>query len=207
MTEYYGTKGKRLKMVAAFDRCTDDIDNKKSAAGFLNSKGLLMEYAVQSEFTYMPVLRLEKEKTGSFKNLFCDDRWKELKAVDYNGERYYVGDEFHGSGVQESMFYMIYKELPAIYDDDTFRWRENIKYAVKETTIKSGSFEYHIIVRANDEAYIQVQYTKCENKHRTKVTIADLTVYNVSNEAIKEAIDEWKSEFKKDMDDMKGAKI
>lgn len=203
MTEYYGTKGKRLKMVAAFDHATNDINNNKTFAGFLNSKGLLMEYATQSDYTYVKVLRLDRENEGSsvFKNLFCDDRWKELKAVDYKGERYYVGDEFHGTGVKEDMFYMIYKELPAIYDDDTFRWRDNVKYGVKETTIKSGAFEYHIIVRANDEAYIQVQYTKCENRHRTKVTIADLTVYNVSNEAIKEAINEWKSEFKKDMDE------
>ena len=206
MTEYYGSKEeKRLQRLIGFD--ISDINDTSNPVGFIKSKGmdLFMEYVTSHNYWgHLLSYSTLKHINGRLNRLVTDDRWKNLEEVTYKGEKYYMGEEeMTDQGLDSEIYYIIYKEIPKIREDDTFKWRDNVKYGVKETTIKSGSFEYHIIVRANDEAYIQVQYTKCENRHRTKVTIADLTVYNVSNEAIKEAINEWKSEFKSDMEDVK----
>lgn len=185
MTEFYGNANK--KRIRYIDSYTlKEINDATYPIGFINSKGMLMEYIIKNY----------KEGNSRSKDvMYFDDRCKNMERVTYKGEEYLVGKE--NGNFQER--YAIYKELPLFIDDETFKWRDNLKYGAKETTVAAGSFEYHIIARENAIAYIEVRYTKCENKHRNKVTIAEITVYNASNEAIIEAIDNWKYEFRNDL--------
>lgn len=198
MTEYYGNSdNRRLVYINGFK--VSEINDVTFPMGFINSKGMLMEYAIKN-YTEGYTSRSIKGKTSRMKNnenpcWYFDDRATHLSKTEYNGEEYWVGIETRS--IDEE--YAIYKELPKFINDDNFKWHKNEKYNSLETTLSSGSFEFHCIARESEDAYISVMYTKCENKHRTKVTLAEITVYNASNEAILEAIRQWKAEFVKDM--------
>lgn len=198
MTELYNSKeNKRLQVVVALE--TQYLESPVYPLGFIKSKGLLMEFATQSNYFRGKHYINKKNSKGKFAEYY-DDRYKNLDEIEYKGEKYYAGVEMIGKGIDEEEYYVIYKELPRIYDDETLHWRENVKYGVKETSIVSGVFEFHIIIKESGDAYIQVKYAKCENKHRNKVTIADIVVYNADNEAIIKAIKDWKEEFKNELE-------
>ena len=199
MTEYYGnSEDRRLVYINGFR--PSEINDATYPIGFINSKGMLMEYIIKN-YTEGTSLTHSKGKTAIKKNTedpvwYFDDRAKNLKKIKYDGEEYWVGTETRF--VDE--YYVVYKELPKFINDDNFKWHTNVKYQSLETTISSGAFDYHCIARESGDAYISVMYTKCENKHRNKVTLAEITVYDASNEAILETIRKWKAEFVKDME-------
>ena len=90
----------------------------------------------------------------------------------------------------------VYKEVNKIYNTKDLVWRENKRYGVKETTYISGNFEFFIIAKPDGDAVIEARYTKCDNKHRNKVTISRIEVYNASSEEIMNAINEWKKSMR-----------
>lgn len=198
MTEYYGNSdNKRLVYIDSYK--LTDINDGTCPVGFINSKGMLMEYVIKN-WEEGSSFHSSKTFKGMKKNCedphwYFDDRAKKLKKVKYNGKEYWVGVEKRS--VDEE--YSVYEELPKFINDDNFKWHKNDKYNSLETAIVSGAFEFHCIARESGDAYISVRYTKCENKHRNKVTLAEITVYNASNEDILEAIRQWKAEFIKDM--------
>ena len=91
---------------------------------------------------------------------------------------------------------ILFKEVPLLMDDDNFHWKDNTKYDAKETVIRMGAFEYQCIVNSDGGGKVIVRYVKCENFHRTKVTIAEFDVKNAYNESFIEAINKWNKEFK-----------
>lgn len=195
MTEYYGNSDdKRLVYINSFK--LSEVNDPTFPIGFINSKGMLMEYVVKDYKEGCSYGKKGKVKNTDKRTWYFDDRAKNFEKIEYNGEEYYVGKETR----QVDEEYSIYKELPKFINDETFSWHHNPKYNSTETTITSGAFDFHCIARESGDAYVSVMYTKCENKHRNKVTLAEITVYNASNEAILSAIREWKAEFIKDMD-------
>lgn len=199
MTEYYGnSENRRLVYINGYN--LSEVNDATYPIGFIQSKGMLMEYILKN-YNEGCSMRGRKGKVTRQKNnenpcWYFDDRANHLTKMKYNGEEYWVGTETRC--VDEE--YVVYKELPKFINDDNFKWHANEKYKSLETTISSGAFDFHCIARESGDAYVSVMYTKCENKHRNKVTLAEITVYNASNEAILSAIREWKAEFIKDMD-------
>lgn len=91
---------------------------------------------------------------------------------------------------------ILFKEIPLLMDDDMFKWKENSKYNATEAIVTMGAFEYQCIVNADGNGKVIVRYVKCENFHRTKVTIAEFDVEDAYNESFYAAIYKWNSEFK-----------
>lgn len=194
--EYYG-KGKALRLVAAYD--ADDIYDQTTQIGFINAKGMLMEYATK-HYTEGKVFYRKGKCTGECTPAECetshyDERYKDLEKIKYKGKTYYVG--FARMSIYEK--YVIYIEAPAFENDDTFRWKENKRYGTKEATIVTPNFEYFCVQKGDGNAFVEVRYTKCDNRHRNKVTIARIDVYNASNGAILDAIVAWKKEMKQEL--------
>lgn len=110
-----------------------------------------------------------------------------------DGDIYYLHEKWV-SHTEHPIY--IYKEIPLIINDENFIWKDNTKYNSKEAIITRGSFEYLCIVNADGNGKVIVRYTKGENFHRTRVTIAEFNVPNAYNEVFLEAIDKWTKEFK-----------
>ena len=191
MTEFYGNSDyKRVRYIDSYP--LTQINDATWPIGFINSKGMLMEYIIKNHKEGYSTTSKGKRKNCDHSTVYFDNRCMDMEKVTYKGEEYLVGKECRNF----DELYSVYQELPMFINDENFKWRDNPKFGAKEANIESGSFEYHIIARENNTAYIEVRYTKCENKHRTKVTIAEITVYFASNEAILEAIRSWKNEFR-----------
>ena len=200
MTEYYGnTDKKRIEVVGMYEE--SELQDNTTRLGFLFKKGMLFDYALNYYYNGF----VQSNKKGNIHP--CANPQIEMRAVDslerieQDGHVYYVGNigyEDHG-GVQGNM-YGIFKETAMISSDDKFNWKSNVKYDSYEATIVSGMFEFGCTYNASGDAYIEVRYTKCENKHRTKVNIGCVNVYYASNETILEAIDAWKADFKKNLE-------
>ena len=195
--EYYGDLNKkRLQIIA--DYKLNDITNPTSYVGYLYSKGLLLDYSLK-QYTEGYI---HNSKQGDIHP--CDsniswiiysDCWSASKANKRNKKIYYTG-EFNWNG---NKMYGVFMELPRIANDSTFTWRENRKYGTLETVIKSENFEYLCVSKLDGNAFVEVKYTKQENKHRNNVTIARIDVYNASNEDILEAIKKWQNEIISDL--------
>lgn len=188
MTEFYGNPEEK-RMAHVF---SSKIGNDSTALGFIKSKDLLLEYAVKRYYEgevstnyglCHPCEHPLTEMTRTYKYM--------MDEVVYQGKIYYVG-EVEGE-------YCIWTEMPKIIDDKTFKWKLNTKYNSREATIASGNFEYFCIVKEGGDAVIEIKYTKCENKHRNKVTLGRIDVYYASNEDILKAIEMWREEFRKDV--------
>ena len=141
------------------------------------------------------IVNQQKERKGLTEYRDC----KQYKKKKYKKEYYYIGFRKILGSKGEKECYVVWKQLPRIANDDTFKWKENIKYGTKETVIIQGNFEFTCIVKADGDAIVDVRYTKCENKHRNRVTITRIEVFNAANEEILKAIDEWKKMFKSEM--------
>ena len=153
------------------------VNDVSSAIGFINKKGMLFEYAVDNHTC---------SETGTY---YRD--CSQFKKRKYKKETYYMG--VHKSGNEE--YYVVYKVLPRIANDGTFKWKKNERYDTLETVIIQGNFEFTCIVKSDGDAYVDVRYAKCDNKHRNRVTIARIEVFNAANEEILNAIEEWKKTF------------
>ena len=207
--EYYGNlNNKRLMEIECF--MVDDVKNPATEIGFIYSKGMLFDYVLDRYYkgtvyeekwedagrhgqkkTTVPI---KVKDTKHF--IEWNDRWKSMKRIKRNKVFYYVGEyKVYGRG----NCYFVYMELPRIEDDKIFTWKYNDKYDTKEAVIKGDVFSFEIIVKPNGNAVIDVRYTKCENKHRNNVTLAQINVYNASNEDILEAIKKWKSNMIQDL--------
>ena len=186
--KYYGnTDFSRMEMIGFYE--LDRVNNTNYFEGYLNKQGLLFDYTVNADIT-------KKYNKNGYPAVYYENT-NLYKRKKYNKEYYYMGVR-DGFGGKKN--YVVFKELPRITNDKTFKWKENIKYGTKETVIIQGNFEFTCIVKADGDAIVDVRYTKCENKHRNRVTITRIEVYNAANEEILKAIDEWRKLFKKEMD-------
>lgn len=187
--KYYGdTEKNRLELV--YDVDINDVTNEAIAEGYLNKKGMLFEFIMKRLSLGYDI----SEFPCSYKN--CSS----FKKKKFNNEIYYIGTEKLQIGGER---YRVWKKHARIENDKTFRWKENQKYGTKETVIIQGNFEFTCIAKADGDAIVDVRYTKCDNKHRNKVTITRIEVYDASNEEILNAIDEWKKTFAAEMNDKK----
>lgn len=180
--KYYGNADyNRLEMVNFYS--LDSIKDSNTPAGYLNQHDLLFDFIVNQQ----------KERKGSVEYRECT----QFKKKRYKKETYYIGIR-KIMGISGEC-YVVWKQLPRIANDETFKWKYNSKYDTKETVINQGNFEFTCIVKSDGDAIVDVRYTKCENKHRNRVTITRIEVYNAANEEILKAIDEWKSVFKSEV--------
>lgn len=195
---YYGnTDVKRICYVAMYD--TKDIENKGTAIGFIKSMDRLFDYSIEHFENYEVHMYKNGKayKTTTSTNPIIDytDSWMGLKKKKFRGERYYYGYINHNG----KEVYVVMKELPKIANDDVFHWKNNIKYGTKEAVISQGLFEYQIIAKADGNVCIDVGYKKCDNKHRTKVTIARINALHANNKDILDAIKEWRKTFSQEL--------
>ena len=156
------------------------VDEEKNAAyvNFLKEKNLYRQFALETKLTIGQTI-----KSISNENI---ERYGKIEV--FNGKNYLI--------YKEPMRYTeIYEILPSIYNDELFTWKKNKKYQTMEATLVNNSFEFYVIYRSNGTAVINCKYTKCENKHRNKVTIATIELENASNKKILEAIEFWKTAF------------
>lgn len=195
---YYGNEDiKRVAYVARYD--AKDLENKGTAIGFIKNMDKLFEYSIERFENYEVEIH---NKGKCFKSIMKDhpfidytDSWMGMKKKKFIGNKYYCGF-INRNGKDE---YVIMKELPRIADDDVFHWKHNFKYGASEFILYQGLFEYQIIAKADGNVCIDVSYKKCDNKHRTKVTISRINVFNASNKDILDAIEEWKKMFKNEL--------
>ena len=192
--EYYGNLDyERLVTVARYEM--NDVNNPNTAVGYLNNKDILFDF----------IINQQKEEAPISEYRDCSS----LKKKKRNKEYYYIGivkerartKEIGSTKTEYVSYYTVWKKLPRIGNDKTFKWKENLKYGTKETVIIQGNFEFSCIVKADGDAIVDVRYAKCDNKHRNRVTITRIDVYNASNQEILNAIKEWKKMFQKEMNE------
>lgn len=163
---------------------------RKPETELIASKGLMYEYL------------LEKSSENPFgKGSIKDTRvsnWiedvsdcEEYEHHEYNGNDYYV----HSN----SNHYYLFTEKPFIANEGRFVWKYNTKYNVYEAIVKDAVLEFHCIVsKETRKGKMIVRYTKCENKHRNNVAIAEISVACVVQTAsvvFYEAIKNWKKDL------------
>lgn len=115
-----------------------------------------------------------------------------------------VQGECPNDTITDEVYYMyqngddviLFKEIPLLMNDEMFTWKENTKYNATEAVVAMGAFEYHCIVSADGNGKVIVRYVKCENFHRTRVTIAEFDVKDAYNETFCEAIKKWNDGLK-----------
>ena len=194
MKKFKGKDAKRLEQI--FVASAKDVYSPTSAIGYLNSIGKLMEYVM---YHYNNAVWTrgtgEKFKKCEEPDVVVTSKYKNLEKIEYENETQYVGLKEEGV----SDIYVVYKLLPIVEDDDLFSWKENKKYGSREAVIKEGPFEYLCVLKADDNGFVDVRYVKCDNMHRNKVTIARIEIEHANNENFKQAIREWKSEFKEEI--------
>lgn len=174
--KYYGDSSKMtLELVA--------MVNNNKATKFIKSKGMLTEYILE---------------VGECEHYIYDlVNVSNFKKKAFRGENYFIEyRKLYGSNKETIL---MYKEADRIYNDGKLVWRENKKYGVKETTYVTGNFEFFIIAKTDGDATIEARYAKCDNKHRNKVTISRIEVYNASNGEIMNAIEKWKREMREEL--------
>ena len=195
--KYYGDLNyNRLEMVDIYSM--SEINDPNSMVGYLNKQGLLFDYVVNRD---KPQTMNEEGKPVD-PTVFYED-CSSYKRKKYKKEYYYIGKRKYSFGKEG---YVFFKQLPRIANDKVFKWKENLKYGTKETVIIQGNFEFTCIVKADGDAVVDVRYTKCDNRHRNRVTIARIEVYNAANEEILKAIDQWKEMFMNEMNDTKSTR-
>lgn len=96
----------------------------------------------------------------------------------------------------------VFEILPQIYNDKIFCWIKNKKYNTLETTLVLGNFEFYCICDNNNNVAIDVKYTKCDNRHKNRVTISVIKINDADNETILNAIDFWKEQFVKELNEI-----
>lgn len=155
--------------------------NKGSyAREFLEKKGLYEEFM------------FDFQKPSKTEISFLDEE-EIARYIEYKGDKYAIVDNIRYSEV--------FKVLPQIFDDNVFSWVYNKKYKTQEAKVDSGIFEFLCIYYPQTgDAAVDVRYTKCDNRHRNKVTLSTIEgIHNANNKKIKEAIREWREEFAKEV--------
>lgn len=200
--EFYGNgEVKRVCLVYKSGTRNKDRATTKMER-YLKSKDLFWDYVEQNSDEYDADPILIDVSSG-------------FKKAEHNGKTYWYGKDvapvFEQNRVnlkglfslyEDAMFYFV--ELPGIYTDKDFRWKKNKKYNALETVLKMGEFEFYCVYRnGSDDVVVDVRYAKCQNKHRNKVTITTINVYNASNEGILEAIKEWEEEFSAELNEIR----
>ena len=171
----------------------------KREVQFIKEQGLLFKYLTSRiSMTYKDLKENEKHKLETQGDTIVDDVDKSRK--DYGQiikvyEHFTIDDEDYYLETSHG-FYILYKVVPLLINDKDFEWKDNAKYESKEAVIKRGAFEYLCIVNADGNGKVIVRYTKCENFHRNKVTIAEFHVPNAYNEVFLTEINKWNKEFK-----------
>ena len=183
----YGNKNIK-KVVRVGEINWKEFYDNNSAVGFIREHGLLGEF-------------MAKMYDDLEEDMPIDVSSKGLKSVEYNGNKYWYGENSYDSFLQAKIYKTVgvYKELPDIYDDESFRWKENKKYGSKECVIEDGVFEFQCIYKADGNAVINVKYCACDNLHRNKVTMAMIEIEYATNALIHKGIIQWKREFQQSL--------
>lgn len=177
---------KRLKLIAS------ETNNARPEIDYLAKQGVLFGYLKTKGNDY-PDRELEYNPLNgdTVDYVIAEDD----VYVPYmeDGVQYYLK---HHRG--KSMYYL-YREMPLVINDFSFKWKRNTKYNCLEATIKDPVFEYQCIINSDNNGKVIVRYAKCENKHKNKVTVAEIDVVCAFNEKFIQVIEEWKSDLKKSM--------
>ena len=185
----YGDKNlKKVVKIGEID--WEEYNNKNSAVGFIKEHGLFGEYVSKMYDELEEDMLLDTSTEGV-----------RVESVEYNGIKYWYGANSYDSTLNLKIYRAVgvYKELPDIYDDNMFHWKNNKKYGSKECTIEDGVFEFHCIYKADGNAVINVKYCACDNLHRNKVTMAMIEVEYATNSVILKGIKQWKREFQQSL--------
>ena len=170
--KYYGDNN-----IIRVSACAGFSDGEINEMRFMQEQGILHEYVASKECRRVQSMDL--------------DNLVDYQQYEYNGEQYIFGKKRKlGSCLQ------YWKIQPSLYNDKTFEWKKNKKYNRLECIIEDGLFEYYCITKEDSVVSVDVRYTACDNRHRNKVTIANIEVTNASNDAISKAIKQWKKGFK-----------
>lgn len=178
-------KNVRVKQIQKYDE-----EHNKHMTSYLREKDMLMDFLTDTKYQneYKPIKELTQKqlKRGN------------AREIEYRGKKYlFYTDQFNST--------ILYEILPTIYDDELFHWSENKKYGTMESIVVLGVFEFLCIYqKANGNGNISVRYTKCDNYHKNKVTIANIEdIYNASNDIFIDAIEQWTTNFMEDVDKIK----
>lgn len=192
--QYVEKETVRLKMVGYYNMTDEKM-------GFINKKGLLMDFLADT-FGSAEIYKSFVLNRKDLEEIFAIENGFGCSAFEHEGKQYVSGfaNNFRSKAGYRGRYFGdfevgVYEILPNIYNDEMFSWKANKKYNVRECTYTSGLFEFHIVANSNDDVNINVKYTKCDNKHKNRVTIATININKASNESIVRAIDCWKKEF------------
>lgn len=199
--QYIGERTVRLLMVGSYS-----IENGKDR--FLLDNDMMMKYLTNPSYSSNPnatyccngiskrygdMSSIEREKANTYK--YKKSELNNCERFKYNGKQYVKIKDWHNT----SSFF-VYEVLPAIFNDEIFKWSRNAKYDTLECMFVIGMFEFHCIYKNDGSAIVDVKYAKCDNRHRNRVTITTIYINDAGNESILEAVDYWKAEFKREID-------
>lgn len=174
----------RTKMI--LDVPLRENDRTREAYGlfnFLEDNDMLLDYLDQKADEYL-------QSGKQSRNTYLTDSEMFIESFEYNGKKYYIYTTPRNS------YRRYFLELPAIYDDENFIWKDDIRNGTKTTTIEDSIFDFECIYRADGSTRIDVKYNECENTHRNRVSIATFEIEDSNNYEIKKAITDWKKCFK-----------
>ena len=202
--QYVGEKRNiRVKVVGSYN-----LENGRDI--FLLDKGLMMEFLLDTKYS-MKGTHVYSSKNGLW-NAEYESLTQEQK--DNHGvivkpksqiekcESFEYKDTEYLREIRDDGRVYIFKILPQLFDDETFRWKYNKKYRTNETLITLGVFEFLCIADSNNDVDIDVRYAKCDNRHRNKVTLTTIRVLDADNTSILEAIEYWRKQFVEELGKM-----
>lgn len=180
--KYTGT-AKEFKMIGMVSEL-DVWEGSSSPLKYLYENNLMIDYLLKSD-NPTNGLKLPKYYLPNIRT---------AKTVEYNGKTYtYANVRFGKRGGVQVVFW---EGTPNIYvDGPNWLWSYNDKHGTFEYTIKEKFFEYVCVLRGDGSVRVDVKYTKCDNRHRNKVTISEIEIENATNNDIIEAINVWKKEL------------
>lgn len=195
--QYKGKRFIRLHEVGTYNL-------KNRAERFIENKGMIMEYLLSNDYSGItfyengkPVELSSDEIKERHTKTVCSDDLTHLQTFDHEGKQYLRKIEKNPDSKGKRV--VIYEMLPAIYDNETFRWTYNKKYNTRECTFTLGNFEFSCVCDFKNDVNIDVRYTKCDNRHHNRVMISSIKVNDASNETIIEAVEFWKQEFTREI--------
>lgn len=185
--EYTSSRGHRVLRIL---NC-GNINKEENPVGYIYKNGDFKNY----------IKKVAEEKTFSNEDIGYIGTMSIIDTIETGDETYFL--VYDGWDINGGSYYVC-KDLPRvesgeIYKTYPFNWKPVRKYGNMEMRISQGLFEYVCVYNGNRTGFIDVKYTKCDNKHRNNVTIERIYLDDPTNIDYIYAIEEWKKMFRKEI--------
>lgn len=164
-----------------------DMDHNTGLWKYLKEKNLFIDYVFES---------------GLAGNIHVPCEFNERDIATQKVDEFTYKDKNYVVLKEPLNYTSVYELLDKVHNTELMMWQDNKKYGTKDCKFESGMFEFHCICQKDNTVMIDVKYTKCDNKHKNKVTVSTIEVKDADNKRILEAVDEWKESFLSDVNNV-----